>query len=56
MSSRDVNANQPRSGEGWGVMESADGNGGVYVAMLLAGTVDLILFVAIYLGYAWWIG
>jgi hypothetical protein len=33
-----------------------EGNGGVYLAMLLAGTIDLLLFVAIYGGYMWWIG
>ena len=33
-----------------------EGDGGIYVAMLLAGTIDLIWFGAIYLAYTWWLG
>lgn len=37
-------------------MDNTEGNGGVYLAMMLAGTLDLIGFVALYLAYSWWLG
>jgi len=36
-------------------MESTEGNGGVYVAMMWAGTIELVAFLAIYLAYSWWL-
>jgi hypothetical protein len=33
--------------------ERAEGEGRAYIAMLFAGTVELIVFGAIYLAYSW---
>lgn len=37
-------------------MDNTEGGGGVYLAMVWAGTIELIAFGAIYLAYVWWLG
>lgn len=37
-------------------IEDSEGNGGVYLAMMLAGTIDVIGFVVLYITYSWWLG